>query len=121
MLGPAPELQNGVALSVVIPACGEEALNERLHTKLIQALDQLTESPEVVFTGDVSSGRSLDPRLKVQITAPPIVIAELSRNWGHQQAVTAGLTVVRGKAVVQWDGDLQDLPWVIADLVNLMP
>jgi dolichol-phosphate mannosyltransferase len=55
--------------------------------------------------------------LALQATDPRVVVVELSRNWGHQAAVTAGLSVAAGQAVVLMDGDLQDPPAVVPDLV----
>src|SRR3989442_1466246 len=54
---------------------------------------------------------------ELQQEDPRVVVVELSRNWGHQAALTAGLSEAKGDAVVFLDGDLQDPPRVILDLV----
>ncbi len=104
-------------ISVVIPIYNEEALIDRLHKEIASVAGGLGEPWEVVYVDDGSRDRSRELLLRVQQDDPHVVVVELSRNWGHQAALTAGLSVARGDAVVLIDGDLQDPPRVIADLV----
>lgn len=105
-------------VSVVVPIYDEEALLLELHSRLGTVLSTLGEDWEVIFVDDGSRDGSpslldgfarADPRFKV---------VHLSRNFGHQQALTAGLHRARGDGVVLMDGDLQDPPEVIAPLVR---
>jgi dolichol-phosphate mannosyltransferase len=75
------------------------------------------ESWEIVYVDDGSSDGSLRKLLQFQALDPRVTVVELSRNWGHQPALTAGLNTACGKAVVLMDGDFQDPPEVIEQFV----
>ncbi len=104
-------------ISVVVPIYNEEALIERLHQEVVAALATLAAPWEVIYVDDGSSDKSLALLLQEQQQDDHVVVIELSRNWGHQPAVTAGLSMARGDAVVLMDGDLQDPPAVIPQMV----
>jgi dolichol-phosphate mannosyltransferase len=104
-------------ISVVVPIYNEEQLIEQLYAELKAATDPIGEDWEFVFVNDGSRDSSLEMLLKLQRIDPRVVVVELSRNWGHQPAITAGLSVAKGQAVVLMDGDLQDPPAVISDMV----
>jgi dolichol-phosphate mannosyltransferase len=72
---------------------------------------------EVVYVDDGSRDRSAQLLLERQAGDPRVVLVRLTRNWGHQPAIAAGLTVAKGDAVVLMDGDLQDPPSMIPRLV----
>ncbi len=100
-------------LSIVIPIFNEEPIIERLHRELVDAVCDLDMPWEVVYVNDASNDRSLELLLNLQRNDARVVVVELSRNWGHQSALAAGLSQARGDAVVLMDGDLQDPPQVI--------
>jgi polyisoprenyl-phosphate glycosyltransferase len=104
-------------ISVVVPIFDEELLVRRLHAEIASAMEKVGLPWEAVYVDDGSRDRSLEILLDCQKQDGRIVVVELSRNWGHQAALTAGLTVARGDAVVLIDGDFQDPPAVIGDLV----
>jgi len=104
-------------LSVVIPVYNEEETLDQLVERLSRALDSIGEPWEVLFVNDGSRDRSgqmlhafheRDPRLK-SIT--------LSRNFGHQVAISCGLDFARGDGVIVMDCDLQDPPEVLPGMV----
>src|SRR5437868_2295341 len=105
-------------ISIVIPIYNEEETIDALHRRIAAVMEGLDRPWEVVYVDDGSRDRSRAMLLKRQADDPHIVVVELSRNWGHQPAITAGLSVAEGEAVVLMDGDLQDPPEVIADLVE---
>ena len=105
-------------ISVVVPIYNEEAIIALLHSEVATALGAVGHRWEVVYVNDGSRDRSLELLQGLQETDPNVVVVELSRNWGHQPALTAGLAVARGDAVVLMDGDMQDPPAVIRDLVT---
>lgn len=105
-------------LSLVVPIYNEEPLIERLHQAVVSAMDRTGIDWEVIYVDDGSRDRTLALLLDVQRRDERVRVAELSRNWGHQAALTAGLSLVRGDAAVLMDGDLQDPPDVIPDLVT---
>ncbi|HET8668415.1 MAG TPA: glycosyltransferase family 2 protein [Terriglobales bacterium] len=113
-----PTIRREVVVSLVIPIFNEEEVLDALHSAVTNVLDDIGDSWEIVYVNDGSRDRSLDKLLAYQAADPRVTVVELSRNWGHQSALTAGLQVARGQAVVMMDGDFQDPPEVIADFVE---
>lgn len=104
-------------VSLVMPMYNEEQLVPLVHAAVVDALDRLDDSWEVVYVNDGSRDRTLELLLERQREDPRVTVVELSRNWGHNAAITAGLQVARGDAVAMMDGDLQDPPAVVLDMV----
>ncbi len=104
-------------LSVVLPVFNELEILPRLHWLVRDALQSTGCRFEIVFINDGStdgSGRVLDD---LAATDPTVRVLHLSRNFGHQAAVQAGLQQARGDAVIVMDSDLQDDPQAIPRLV----
>lgn len=106
-------------ISVVVPLLDEQENVDELHRRLTASLDRLGLAAEVVLVDDGS--RDATPLLIEALAAsdPRVVAIHLSRNFGHQAAVTAGLDRAKGRAVVVMDADLQDPPELIPDLLRL--
>jgi glycosyltransferase involved in cell wall biosynthesis len=106
-----------VELSVVVPVYNEEDNLAELHRRLVETLEAAAPSFEIVFVDDGS--RDASWRLIGELAAQDGRVRGLrfSRNFGHQMAFAAGLDHARGDAVVIMDGDLQDPPEVIPELV----
>ena len=102
---------------MAIPIFNEETVLPQLHPAVVESLEAVGEPWEVLYVDDGSTDRSLERLLELQRADARVVVVELSRNWGHQAALTAGLQVARGRAVVLMDGDMQDPPAVIPRLV----
>jgi dolichol-phosphate mannosyltransferase len=105
-------------ISVVVPIYNEEVLVLRFHEAISNALEDAAEDWEVVYVNDGSRDTSLDILRGLQASDPHVVVVELSRNWGHMGAISAGLLTARGDAVVLMDGDFQDPPDVVPELVE---
>jgi dolichol-phosphate mannosyltransferase len=105
-------------ISVVVPIFNEEPLIGRLHAEIAAAMDATGMPWKAIYVDDGSRDKSLQLLLDVCQRDPRVVVVELSRNWGHQAALTAGLSAAPGDAVVLIDGDLQDPPSAIPELVN---
>lgn len=107
-------------ISVVVPVyCEQEVLPEfyrRTHAMLAALPDGL--SHELIFVNDGSTDRSLDVLTELQSKDPAVRIVDLSRNFGHQKAITAGIDHATGDAVVLIDADLQDPPEVIPQMIE---
>ncbi|HYA25388.1 MAG TPA: glycosyltransferase family 2 protein [Terriglobales bacterium] len=104
-------------VSVVVPIYNEELIISVLHTAVSKAMTEVGEDWEVVYVNDGSKDSSLELLCELQLEDPHVVVVDLSRNWGHMGAVSAGMRTARGEAVVLMDGDLQDPPEVIPELV----
>ncbi len=107
-------------LAVVIPIYDEADTLPELFSRLRRALDSLIGiDGTVIYVNDGSRDSSLSLMLAQRAEDPRFTVLELSRNFGHQAALTAGLAAAEGyDAVVMMDGDLQDPPELIADLVR---
>ena len=105
-------------ISLVIPIYNEEEILPLLHRTIREAMDPTGEEWEVVFVNDGSRDRSLALMQELQATDPHVVIVNLSRNWGHMGAINAGLRTASGDAIVLLDGDLQDPPALIPEMVR---
>ena len=105
------------ALSVVVPLYNEKENIPALHQRLTAVLGALGVPYEIVFVNDGS--RDETPYLIEQLQARDtrLTVVHLSRNFGHQAAMSAGLDQATGRAVVLMDGDLQDPPETIPQLV----
>jgi dolichol-phosphate mannosyltransferase len=106
-------------LSVVVPIYNEQATLAELYRRLTQVLshDLADLAYEIVFVNDGSSDASFQILIKLHAEDPAVKVVTLSRNFGHQAALTAGLEYAKGDAVVCMDGDGQDPPEVIPALV----
>lgn len=105
-------------ISVVVPIFNEEELVTAFHAAVAQSLRKIGEEWEVVYVNDGSRDRSLELLRGLQLEDPHVVVVDLSRNWGHMGAISAGLQTARGDAVVMMDGDFQDPPEVLPELVE---
>ena len=105
------------AISVVVPLFNEEENVLELHARLERTLRSLNLTYEILFIDDGSRDRTAAILAGLRETNPHVATIQLSRNFGHQAAVTAGIDHGRGQAVVVMDGDLQDPPEVIPQFV----
>ncbi len=103
-------------LSVVVPVFDEGENVEHFHRELGAALAALGVAHEVIYVDDGS--RDDTPARLQRLAGDDTRVVTLSRNFGHQSAVLAGLQASRGAAVVTIDGDLQQPPSLIAELVG---
>jgi len=108
-------------LSVVVPIYNEEENIAAFHAALEAVLNRLEkatgESWEVVYVNDGSRDASLSLLLQLHSRDSRVVVVEFARNFGHQAALSAGLRLARGDAVILMDGDFQDPPEVLPALV----
>lgn len=105
-------------LSVVVPCFNEEAVIETTHERLAAALQTTGMDFEIIYVDDGSRDATLSRLEAIAGRDPQACVVELSRNFGQQAAMSAGLSQARGDAVVIIDADLQDPPEVIAEMVR---
>lgn len=109
-----------IEVSVVIPCYNEQEVLAECHRRLAAVLDGSGLSYECIYVDDGSKDHTWLQLVEMQRRYPgSVVAASLSRNFGHQAAVSAGLSLARGKAVVIIDADLQDPPELIPEMVAI--
>jgi glycosyltransferase involved in cell wall biosynthesis len=109
---------DGVRYSIVIPIFNEEAVLPILLRRLDVLMDGLDAPSEAILVDDGSSDCSsivLEAKSK---SDPRYRYIKLTRNFGHQIAITAGMDACTGKAIVVMDGDLQDPPEIVGDMIR---
>jgi len=105
------------SFSVVVPCFNEAASLDAFHGRLGAVMATLGRSFEVVYVDDGSRDATFSVLTRLRASDPRVALARLSRNFGKEIALTAGLDLARGQdAVIVIDADLQDPPEVIADL-----
>lgn len=105
-------------LSVIIPVYNEQETVPILKTRLEKSLGDSKFALEIIIVDDGSSDGTTGLVKEWISTNPDVILLELSRNFGHQAAITAGLTSSTGDAVVILDADLQDPPELIAEMLE---
>ena len=113
----APRAPGGL-LSIVVPCHNEEAVVAATHARLVAATAGTGMDLEIIYVDDGSRDATLERLESIAARDSRAVIVELSRNFGQQAAMSAGLAQSRGAAVVVIDADLQDPPEVIPDMVR---
>ncbi len=104
--------------SFVIPIYNEEATIAELYRRVSAVMDQLDGTTELILVNDGSRDRSLHLLRELQERDSRVCYISFARNFGHQIAVTAGLTFAQGTVVVIMDADLQDPPELVLDMVE---
>lgn len=107
-------------LSIVVPLYNEEGNVEPLLDRIAAIVQRLPErdSYEIILVNDGSQDGTLQAIREQMQRRERVVLVNLSRNFGHQLAATAGLDTARGEAVVLMDGDLQDPPELIEQFLE---
>ena len=112
------ESNNPRLLSVVAPAYNEGAGLNEFYTRLVEAVKELDLELELIYVNDGSNDDTFEIMLKQHSNDSRITIIDLSRNFGKEIALTAGLDYASGDAVVVIDTDLQDPPELISKMVE---
>ncbi len=107
-------------LSIVIPVYNEADMLPLLIERLTKTLQTIPLENEILFVDDGSRDNTLEELHRQKKGNPAIKIIELSRNFGHQAALTAGLDLAKGDFVAMMDADLQDPPELLAQMYQLL-
>jgi glycosyltransferase involved in cell wall biosynthesis len=112
------ELKDPFLLSVVVPVYNEEAVLNEFHRRLALVLDKLSVDSEVIYVNDGSLDNTLKVIERLRDQDHRVTLVDLSRNYGKDIALTAGLDHSKGEAVIVIDADLQDPPELIPEMVS---
>lgn len=104
-------------LSLVVPLYNEEQIVPHLRRRLSEVLPRIAAGVEIILVNDGSHDATGAELLRWAAEDNRVRVISLSRNFGHQAAATAGLDYAAGDAVVLMDGDLQDPPELILDMI----
>ncbi len=111
-------MHNEIFYSVVVPIYDEEKNITELYSRLTQVLAGLNKPYEIIYVNDGSVDNSINILHKISDSDKKVKVVDLSRNFGHQIAISAGISFASGKAVIVMDGDLQDPPSVIPEFIR---
>ena len=106
-------------LSIVVPVYNEEEAVEAFHRQLLRVIDTLPLHVTVYYVNDGSTDRTSEIVQRLAADDRRIAYVELSRNFGHQAALTAGLEVADGDVVIMMDGDGQHPPEMIPRMLDV--
>jgi polyisoprenyl-phosphate glycosyltransferase len=106
------------ALSVIVPVFNEDEVLPEFHRRLAAVLDRVVAEAEVIYINDGSTDHTATSLARLHELDPRVAVIELSRNFGKEVAMSAGLDYARGDAIVVIDADLQDPPECIPDMVS---
>jgi len=115
---PDMDSQEPCTLCIVVPTFNEEAVLEAFHSRLSAVLDRLPHSCEILYVNDGSTDQTLELLLSLRQRDPRVRVLSLSRNFGKEIAMSAGLDHAEADAVVIIDADLQDPPEHIPALLE---
>ncbi|MGL4378118.1 MAG: glycosyltransferase family 2 protein [Microcoleaceae cyanobacterium] len=104
--------------SLVVPLYNEELNLPELYRRVSLIMDQLDTTVEFICVNDGSRDRTLEILRELREKDSRICYISFARNFGHQIAVTAGLNFARGEAIIVLDGDLQDPPELITEMLK---
>jgi len=105
-------------ISLVVPAYNEDEVLPAFHKQISHVLDPMKIDAEIIYVNDGSTDKTFEILEQIQKSDPRVAIIDLSRNFGKEIAMTAGLDHASGDAVVIIDADLQHPPKLIPELIK---
>ena len=103
-------------ISAIVPSYNEEKNVPLIYKRLTDTLSKISDKYEIIFVNDCSKDSTLSVIKQISEKDSHVKYISFSRNFGHQIAVSAGLDMCKGNAVVIIDGDLQDPPELILEM-----
>jgi polyisoprenyl-phosphate glycosyltransferase len=107
-------------VDLVIPIFNEAGIVEQTHAHVREIIDSLPHDFHFIYVDDGSSDGTVDTLQKIADADPRISLLQLSRNFGHQAALTAGMDASSGDVVITMDGDGQHPPELIPKMLGLI-
>jgi glycosyltransferase involved in cell wall biosynthesis len=109
-----------VNVDLVIPVYNEAGIVEQTHAHVREIVDSLTFDFQFIYVDDGSNDGTVAALRKIADGDPRISVLQLSRNFGHQAALTAGMDAAQGDIVITMDGDGQHPPELIPQMIDLI-
>lgn len=111
-------MSNSTVYSVIVPLYNEELVIGESYKRLKKVMDCAEDNYEIIFVNDGSKDKTRDKVEEICKNDEKIKLINFSRNFGHQAAITAGMDLALGDAVIVIDADLQDPPEVILKMIE---
>ncbi|AAK78176.1 MULTISPECIES: glycosyltransferase family 2 protein [Clostridium] len=111
-------MYNTVVYSIVVPLYNEELVIDENYMRLKKIMDSLKENYEIMYVNDGSKDSTMNKVEKICEKDKRIKLVNFSRNFGHQCAISAGMELSAGDAIIVIDADLQDPPEVIPQMID---
>ena len=111
-------MNDKIVYSVIVPLYNEELVINQSYKRLKEVMDSTNESYEIVFVNDGSKDRTREIAEEICSRDENIKLINFSRNFGHQAAITAGMDLALGDAIIVIDADLQDPPEVMLKMIE---
>jgi polyisoprenyl-phosphate glycosyltransferase len=108
-----------LTIGILIPVYNEEEVLDSFYRQLCRVIDPLPYCFHLYFVNDGSRDKTEEILCRLVESDPRVQVIELSRNFGHQAALTAGLDAAEGDYVISMDGDGQHPPEMISEMINL--
>lgn len=105
-------------ISIITPCFNEENCVEIFHSEMVKVLNELNTNYEIIFINDGSTDNTLTKLLNLKVNDKNIKIINLSRNFGKESALTAGLDYAEGDVIIPIDSDLQHPPKLIKEFIK---
>lgn len=109
---------NKIVYSVIVPLYNEDLVIKESYRRLKEVMDSVKENYEIIFMNDGSTDGTRDKVEKICSKDEKMKLVNFSRNFGHQVAITAGMDLAEGSAIIIIDADLQDPPEVIPKMIE---
>jgi len=105
-------------ISILIPCYNEEEVIELCQKEVVKVIDTLDYDFEIIYVNDGSKDKTQQLLERIQEDDNRVTVIKLSRNFGKEAAMTAGIDITRGDALIILDADLQDPPALIPDIIQ---
>jgi glycosyltransferase involved in cell wall biosynthesis len=114
-----PRPNSDLQVDIVVPVYNEEAVIEAFHRALLHVIDSLPYRIRIFYVNDGSNDRTQKLLSDFAAADGRVIVVELSRNFGHQYALSAGIDLSGGDVVISMDGDGQNPPELIPQMLSL--
>lgn len=111
-------MDTNIVYSIVVPLYNEELVIEESYRRLKEVMSSVKEQYEIIFVNDGSRDKTRDKVEEICSKDEKIKLINFSRNFGHQPAITAGMELASGHAIIVIDADLQDPPEVMLKMIE---